>query len=212
MNWTDKIQVFREDCKEVMKRYPDNYFDLAIVDPPYGIGDWNKRGSNKKLYAGNNAEKVKTWDVKPNNDYFNELKRVSKNQIIWGANHFFDFLGNTKETIIWDKNNVGMHFNNFELAWSSGIKAANRIFRLSSSQVKEKLIHPTQKPVKLYKWLLQKYANEGDKIFDSHFGSGSIAIACHDLKFDLVGCEIDQDYYDLSYKRFKDHAAQLQIF
>lgn len=218
MNWTDKIQVFREDCKEVMKRYPDNHFDWSFVDPPYGIGEDGLKNHSRDRLAKAKRYTPKNWDSSiPDSEYFKELKRVSKNQIIWGWNYFVCYLSDCPSYIVWDKDNTG-DFADCESAWCSK-KGAARIFKwrwngMLQQNMKNKQIriHPTEKPIALYKWLLENYANKGDKIFDSHFGSGSIAIACHDLKFDLVGCEIDQEYYDLSYKRFKEHAAQLQIF
>lgn len=201
-------EVKNDDCMNGMENYPDKFWELAIVDPPYGIKDWNKRGSNNLLFAGNNAVKLKEWDKKPNDKYWNELFRVSRNQIVWGANHFIEHLYSTKATIIWDKNNVGMHFNNYELAWVSGIREANRIFRMSSSQITETVLHPTQKPIRLYKWLLQNYAKPGDKILDTHLGSGSSRIAAYKLGFDFWGWEKDYDYYIAQEERFKKAIAQ----
>ena len=210
MNWTDKITVTNEDNMELMARYPDNYFDLAIVDPPYGIGASEMTmgsGKNKKYYKGKN------WDNKtPNEKYFNELKRVSKNQIIWGGNYFN--LPLTKSWIIWDK---GIYwdcdFADGEMAWTS----FERVLRIAQIRYKgflgadKQRIHPTQKPITLYKWILDKYAKQGDKILDTHLGSGSIAIACHDYGFELTACELDKEYYDTSYKRFKNHISQQRI-
>ncbi len=205
MDWRNlKESVFiNGNCMDYMKTMPDNYVELAIVDPPYGIDDWNKRGSNKKLYAGSNAQKLKKWDKKPPKKYWIELFRVSKEQIVWGGNHFIEYLKNTKATIIWDKNNIGMHFSNYELAWVSGIKEANRIFRKSTSQITETSIHPTQKPVQLYQWLLQNYAKQGDRILDTHVGSASSLIAFEKEGFDYVGFELDEDYFRDATKRLK---------
>ena len=207
------INISNECNMELMSRYEDNHFDLAIVDPPYGLDDWNERGSNKKHMDKKHMDldKIQNWELAPpKTDYFNELKRVSKNQIIWGGNHFLDYLGSTKEFIIWDKKIRGMHFNDCELAWCSGVKSACRIFSLTANQ--QNRIHPTQKPVKLYEWILTKYAEEGQKILDTHLGSGSIAIACHNLKFDLTACELDTEYYNNALKRLKTHQAQLTMF
>jgi site-specific DNA-methyltransferase (adenine-specific) len=207
------ITATNEDNMELMKRYEDNYFDLAIVDPPYGLDDWNERGSNKKHMDKKHMDldKIQNWELKPPQiEYFKELFRVSKNQIIWGGNHFLDYLGSTKEFIIWDKKIRGMHFNDCELAWCSGIKSACRIFSLSANQ--NNRIHPTQKPVKLYEWILNKYAEEGNKILDTHLGSGSIAIACHNYKYDLVACELDEKYYKEALERLKVHQSQLAMF
>jgi site-specific DNA-methyltransferase (adenine-specific) len=191
-----------------MKRYPDNYFDLAIVDPPYGI-DAGKMtmGSGK-----HNFKKGKDWDSSiPSEEYFNELFRVSKNQVIWGGNYFPLPLNNN--WIIWDKLNPNMSFSEAELAWCS-INKNTRIFKRLSTLpdydgIKQ---HPTQKPIKLYEWILLKYADKGMKILDTHLGSGSIAIACHNLGFDLVACELDTEYYNNALKRLQQHQAQLTMF
>lgn len=219
MNWSDEVEVFNEDCMITMSRYPDNYFDLAIVDPPYGLDDWNERGSNKKYMDKKHMdlEKVKGWESKPpTEDYFKELQRVSKNQIIWGGNHFLDYLGSTKEMIIWDKKLRGMHFSDCEIAWSSGVKAACRIFSLSANQLQR--IHPTQKPIPLYLWLYKKYTKKGFKILDTHFGSGSHGIALDSankiekMELTLVASEIDKDYYLDAKKRFEKETAWQSIF
>ncbi len=197
----------------MMARYPDNHFDLAIVDPPYGINaEHGTNRSSRKMFK----DKKIGWDTTiPTEDYFIEVKRVSKNQIIWGGNYFFDYLGNTRSFIIWDKLNPERNFADCELAWCSMDRVA-RIFNNKRVQEMNRddngKIHPTQKPVKLYRWLLKNYAKEGDKILDTHLGSGSIAIACHDLKFDLTACELDKDYYDAAMKRLKQHKAQLTMF
>jgi len=211
------IELKNIDCMEYMKELPDNYFDLAIVDPPYGIGVTK----NKRL--NNNSKK--DWDNEiPNGEYFAELKRVSKNQIIWGGNYFIEHLENTRCFINWDKLNHSDTYANCEMAWTSFNSNAkifkymwdgNRYGFLGNIQgVGKKSIrtHPTQKPVKLYEWLLMNYAKEGDKILDTHLGSGSHAIACHDLGFDLVGCELDKDYFDAACKRLNNHQKQLKIF
>jgi site-specific DNA-methyltransferase (adenine-specific) len=190
---------------ELMSRYPDNYFDLAIVDPPYGI-DINSSGTHfKEKYD------IKEWDKStPSTEYFNELKRVSKNQIVWGGNYFLDRLGNCKCFIIWDKKIAeDMSFAMCEMAWTS-FKNGAKIYKNTATQINR--IHPTQKPVKLYEWLLIRYAKEGDKILDTHLGSGSIAIACHNLKFNLTACELDKDYFDASLKRLHNHQSQLTMF
>lgn len=190
---------------QLMARYPDNYFDLAIVDPPYGI-DINSSGTHfKEKYD------VKEWDKNtPNNKYFYELMRVSKNQIIWGGNYFLDRLGNCKCFIIWDKKIAeGMSFAMCEMAWTSFNNGA-KIYKTTATQ--NNRIHPTQKPVKLYEWLLINYAKEGDKILDTHLGSGSIAIACHNLGFDLTACELDEEYFNAACKRIEHHTKQLRMF
>lgn len=207
------IQITNECNMELMKRYPDNYFDLAIVDPPYGLDDWNERGSNKKLCNKKHMklEQIQNFEKKaPQQNYFDDLFRVSKHQIVWGGNHFLDYLGKTKQIIVWDKTIRGMHFNDCEIAWASGIKEACRIFTKSANDLNR--IHPTQKPVALYKWILDKYAKPGDKILDTHLGSGSIAIACHDYGFDLTACELDKEYFDKAMQRINNHMAQQKLF
>ena len=198
------MNITNEDNMKLMARYPDNYFDLAIVDPPYGIGISKNpiRQQHKK----------KNWDNEiPLQNYFKELKRVSKNYIIWGGNYFLDYLNNSQGFIIWDKKQP----ENFSLAMCefaySTIQSPAKIFRYSVLTEQNK-IHPTQKPVALYKWILDKYANEGDKILDTHLGSGSIAIACHDYKFDLTACELDKEYFDKAIQRIENHKAQLKLF
>ena len=201
------IEITNEDNMALMSRYPDNYFDLAIVDPPYGIGmDGTNNWSGSK-------HKIKEWDKDaPSIGYFNELIRVSKNQIIWGANHFISRMPlDSKCWLIWDKKNDGFSFADGEMAWTS-FNTAVRFFRYHRGQQVDKRIHPTQKPVKLYQWLLMNYANEGDKILDTHLGSGSIAIACHNLGFDLVACELDKEYFEAAMKRLKQHQAQTTLF
>jgi len=203
---------------ELMARYPDNYFDLAIVDPPYGINmDGGKIGSNNACKAKDYVKK--NWDASsPNQEYFNELIRVSKNQIIWGANHFISKIPfDSPCWIVWNKDNTGK-FADSELAYTS-FKTAVRNFKFrwngmlqGDMKNKEIRIHPTQKPVKLYEWLLMNYAKEGDKILDTHLGSGSIAIACHNLKFDLTACELDKEYFDSAIKRLEQHKKQLTLF
>ena len=204
---------------ELMARYEDNHFDLAIVDPPYGMIK-NTYGSGKLGKAKFRCDKHnhREWDVAPNKEYFKELKRVSKNQIIWGANHFIENIQNANSScwIVWDKDNTG-DFADSELAYST-FKTAVRNFKWrwngmlqGDMKNKEIRIHPTQKPVKLYEWLLMNYAKEGDKILDTHLGSGSIAIACHNLGYDLTACELDTEYYNAAIKRLDQHTAQLRL-
>jgi site-specific DNA-methyltransferase (adenine-specific) len=200
----------------VMKGYPDNHFDLAIVDPPYGLGDRlikggakGKMGTLRKLAD----KKVSLWDNKiPEKKYFIELKRVSKNQIIWGGNYFLDYLGKTDGFIVWDKMNGTNPMADAELAWQN-IKGTTRMFRWHHfSGERTNKIHPTQKPIQLYKWILNNYAKKGDSILDTHLGSGSIAIACHDYGYDLVGVELDKDYFNSATKRFNNHTMQQSLF
>jgi site-specific DNA-methyltransferase (adenine-specific) len=218
------ITLTNEDNMDLMKRYPDNYFELAIVDPPYGIGyDVACEKNNGKKYKGNTKAKrgtykAKGWDSSiPKQEYFEQLFRVSKNQIIWGGNYMIKYLHNTPCIIVWNKNMNG-NFADGELAWTSFMSPL-KIFEFTWNGMiqgdmknKEVRIHPTQKPVKLYEWLLMNYAKEGDKILDTHLGSSSIALACHNLGFDLVGCELDAEYYEAACKRLKQHQAQLTMF
>ena len=203
-----KIEFFNEDCMVVMERYPDNHFDLACVDPPYGIGYSKRRGKTKNSSI---QYEPKDWDNSPPNDsYFSELKRVSKNQIIWGGNYFK--LGPSRCFVIWDKcQPEGLDQAMCEFAWVSFDKSA-KIFKTSVQQMQFTRIHPTQKPVKLYEWLLKNYAKEGDKILDTHLGSGSSAIAAHYSGFDFVGCELDEDYYNAAMKRFDTETRQIDLF
>ena len=199
------IQLYNCDCMEYMAKCDDNQFDLAIVDPPYGININNNIG-RRKGDAHSGHKKVR-WDSEiPNKDYFNELYRISRNQIIWGANYFY--MEPTKCFIVWRKPKISENvtFSMLEYAWASFDSTSKEWIGIADDKFK---IHPTQKPVKLYKWLLKNYAKEGDKIFDSHLGSGSIAIACHDLKYDLVGCELDKEYYNAAKERLKKHQSQL---
>ena len=215
MNVTDKITITNEDNMELMSRYPDNYFDLAIVDPPYGINLANMNmgiGKTKKASKAKNRKwKSKDWDNSiPKDEYFLELKRVSKHQIIWGGNYFN--LGVCNKFIIWDKEvPEGLSFSDCEYAWTS-FSGANKIFRYSAYLNKSEKFHPTQKPPQLYKWLIDKYAKQGDKILDTHLGSGSIAIACHDYGFELTACELDAEYYEKAIQRIKNHTNQQKLF
>ena len=216
MNWTDKIQVYNEDCMETMARYEDNYFDLAIVDPPYGLGERLVKGGGKGgmgTLRNLADDKVTTWDAKiPPPEYFMELQRVSKKQIIWGGNYFLDYLGKTDGFIVWDKMNGTNPMADAELAWQN-IKGTTRMFRWHHfSGGRTKKIHHTQKPVALYRWQLDKYAKPDFKILDTHFGSGSNAIACHWFGCELVAAELDREYYDESFKRFKSVTAQTKLF
>ena len=200
---------------ELMARYEDNYFDLAIVDPPYGDNCNLKGGSSHSGKNGWSGKLAKTdkWNIEPNKEYFKELFRVSKNQIIWGANHFISKMPYSSSCwLIWDKGQRNFSLADGEMAWTS-FKKAMRIFTYARAKaLQEGKIHPTQKPVKLYEWLLQNYAKEGYKILDTHLGSGSIAIACHNLGFELTACEIDIEYYDAAMKRIEQHKAQLTMF
>jgi site-specific DNA-methyltransferase (adenine-specific) len=199
-------EVYLEDCVTALKRYADNHFDLAIVDPPYGLGDKFKGGKTGKMNF--NEIVNKDWDKVPSDEYFAELQRVSKNQIIWGGNYFN--LPPTRCFIVWDKI-ISEDFSlaMAELAWTSFDKLA-KIYKLQVP--KNGKIHPTQKPVKLYDWLLHNYAKPNDLILDTHLGSGSSRIAAYKGGFNFVGFEIDQEYYEKQEKRFNDFKSQLRLF
>lgn len=219
------INLYNRDCLEAMREMADNSFDLAIVDPPYGIGaslaKFMRTGTQtgkSKAIAG--LYKSSEWDKEPPSpEYFKELMRVSKNQIIWGANHFIESINkNSSSWIVWNKENGDSRYSDCELAWTS-FNGGVRLFEFrwagmlqGDMKNKEKRIHPTQKPIALYRWLLYKYAKSGDKILDTHFGSGSIAIACHDMKYDLTAFELDPDYFQMASKRLEAHQRQLTLF
>ena len=217
--------VYNEDCIEGMKRYPDKYFDLAVVDPPYGIG------VSKTIHHQNNTiDKITTYNAKewdnaiPTAEYWEQLFRVSKNQIVWGGNYFSEYLYPTKDWIIWDKEQPEkMHFAQAELAWQSfgrGVRIFKRSIakdqnRVSNNRLKAqqyKRIHPTQKPVALYDWILKNYAKEGDKILDTHLGSGSSRIAAYKHGLDFTAFELDKEYFEAQEKRFNTFISQQTLF
>ena len=205
-----KLDLRNCDCMELMEEYEDNHFELAIVDPPYG----KKPTRDVKGMGGFNSSKnydnkANIWDIRPSSDYFIELKRISKNQIVWGANYFIEDLSSSNAWVAWDKNNGDNIFADFELAYTSFSSRA-RIFRKTVDKINR--FHPTQKPVKLYRWLLQNYAKYGDKILDTHLGSGSIAIACYYMGFDLVGSELDEDYYKAMMERIDRETREQELF
>jgi len=217
-----KIEFYNIDCVEFMKSKPDDYYDLAIVDPPYGINAPNmaatpaqRKNGNNRLNGGSGKLKNRTlntakieWDnAIPSDEYFAELKRVSKNQIIWGGNYFP--LPPSRCIICWDKVQPWENFSQVELAWTSFDSPA-QLYRYDNRTGDK--IHPTQKPISLYRWVLQKYAKEGDKILDTHGGSMSIAIACDKEGFDLDICEIDEQYFEAAKKRYEIHKQQLTMF
>jgi site-specific DNA-methyltransferase (adenine-specific) len=211
------IELLNMDCLEYLKQCNDNQFDLAIVDPPYGsISDATKTfTSNSKNKATKRKEYKQFENVEPPKEYFEELIRVSKHQIIWGVN-FYNNFNLSGGRICWDKK--GTAFGRAELAYYSGSKSVNVCEIVWNGMLqqdmknKEVRIHPTQKPVALYEWLLHNYAKEGDKILDTHLGSGSNALACWNMKYDFVGLEIDKEYFDDASKRFEQHKKQLTIF
>ena len=202
------MTITNEDNMQLMARYEDNHFDLAIVDPPYGLGDKTTKGGCDR----NSQVKFKehSWDNEiPTDEYFKQLFRVSKKQIIWGGNYFpYIWKKGCRGLITWDKMVYIPTMSQIEYAWYSEDRLP-KLVKINNNDSNR--THPTQKPVKLYEWLLMNYAKEGDKILDTHLGSGSIAIACHNLGYDLTACELDKDYYEASLKRLKEHTAQLRI-
>ena len=213
-----KSEVFNIDCMEGMKQYPDKYFNLAIVDPPYGIGGDKGIQKNKGNF-GFKSHKATDWDnAIPDKTYFKELLRCSKNQIVWGGNYFTEYLQPKMCWLSWDKMQTNFSFSDFELAWTSFDTKCKKFELIRGFDEKgvhysttNGRIHPTQKPVALYRQLLTNYAKQGDKILDTHLGSGSSRIAAHQLGFDFTGYEIDKDYFDASEKRFKLVTSQKQI-
>lgn len=209
------------DCMEGMRQFPDKYFDLAIVDPPYGIGESGKKNKSRgKLAIAKDYKPFIGDDLdSPNVDYFSELFRVSKNQVIFGANHFITKISKDSSCwIVWDKNNYGNDFADCELAWTS-FNSAVRMFRFTwhgmlqgDMKHKEERIHPTQKPVALYSWILNKYSNKDDIILDTHVGSASSLIACHRTNHRFVGFELDEYYYKLANQRLKDEMSKKKLF
>ena len=223
------IELYNDDCMIGMKNYEDNHFDLAIVDPPYGIGvpkQLHSSGSwsNKQEVTLTTYKRGDWDDERPDKSYFEELFRVSKRQIIWGGNYFTDYLYPSKHWIIWDKKrHPKMSFAQAELAWCSfgrNVRFFRRSWILDKNNVSNNptkaahytRIHPTQKPPALYHWILRNYAEKGYKILDTHLGSGSVAMACYDHGFDLVGYEIDKDYFDAAMNRLQNHKKQLSLF
>lgn len=203
--------AYNIDCMEYMKTLPDKAFDLCICDPPYGIEKASQATSRIAKYG-----QVKSVnDFKPDKRYFDELFRVSKNQIVWGYNHLSDMLPTTKEFLFWYKHQPVDTYSDGELAWTSFTKTAKCFdypFFGTCGADADKRIHPTQKPVALYEWLLTHYAKQGDRILDTHLGSGSSRIAAYNLGFDFVGCEIDEDYFRAQEERYQAHTAQMNLF
>ena len=217
------LELHNADCMEVMARYPDNYFDLAVVDPPYGIGmaKTTNIANTKRGFNGEKIHEAKKWDSEiPPEEYFKELKRTSKNQVIWGGNYFTKYLEPTKSWVFWNKKEnrtQGKNFSDGELAWTS-TKTLTRMFEfgwigLDYCNQSEKKIHPTQKPVELYKWIYQNYAKDGMRILDTHLGSGSNAIAAYEMNMgEFVGCELDEDYFADAKKRIDNALSQQKLF
>ena len=214
------ITLYNADCMEIMKSFTDKQFDICIVDPPYGIGEDGAKNHSRSKAANSKLYTPKSWDSNsPNREYFDELIRVSKNQIIFGANHFISKIPYDSSCwIVWDKENGDNDFADCELAWTS-FNTAVRKFKFrwhgmlqENMKNKEIRIHPTQKPVQLYKWILNKYAKAGDTILDTHLGSGSSAIAAHDYGYEFTGIELDEEYYNAAKERLIMHQRQLNLF
>ena len=202
---------YNMDCMDGMKQFPDKYFDLAIVDPPYGLGDRLVNGGHKKnpMERYRKSYEGKRWDVAPGVDYFIELFRVSKNQIIWGGNYFD--LPPTRGIVAWDKKQMMPTFSRWEYAWTS-FDCPAKMYERRAQENDGQRFHPTQKPVALYKWLLNNFAKSGDKILDTHVGSASSLIACRESGFQYVGFEIDEEYFKMAQKRLRAVEAQMNIF
>ena len=205
------IKLTNEDNMALMARYPDKYFDLAIVDPPYGLGNRLSDGGGKlKNTPMAELYRDKDWDVLPTAEYWKELFRVSKNQVVFGANYFLEYLPNTRGFVCWDKKQAMPTLSACELVWTSFDKPA-KIMKKSSTNSER--FHPTQKPIYVYKYMFEYCkTNQGDKILDTHLGSMSIAIACYDLGFDLVGAELDEEYYKKGIERLENHIKQQNLF
>jgi len=213
--------VYNEDCMTLMACYPDKFFDLAVVDVPYGIGESLKKRENttsdKWKAPTKKIHNPKDWDKSaPDKSYFDELIRVSKNQIVWGANHFISRLPYDSSCwLVWDKKNGESDFADCELAWTSFDKAVRKfewLWNGFQKQRPEVRIHPTQKPIALYEWIFQNYASDGNLILDTHLGSGSSRIAAEKNKLNFVGCEIDKEYFDAQEARFKEFKSQLRLW
>lgn len=205
-------KAYNMDCMEYMRTLPDKAFDLAVVDPPYGINRF-KNGQPSRLNKYGQMATVN--NLRPNEEYFQELFRVSKNQIVWGYNHLSDLLPPTSEFVFWYKHQPVSTYADGELAWTSFTKTAvcfDYPFFGAAGADSGPRIHPTQKPVALYTWLLKRYAKPGDKILDTHLGSGSSRIAAYDLGFDFVGCETDEHYFKAQEARYRAHIAQGNLF
>ena len=227
MKLNEYIEITNEDNIELMARYPDKYFDICIIDPPYGIGeDGSKNHSRSKMAKSKNYKAFAGNDLKsPEKEFFNELFRISKNQIIFGANHFISKIPfDSSCWIVWDKDNGKNDFADCELAWTSFNTAVRKFtwkwhgMLQQNMKNKEERIHPTQKPAALYAWILKNYAKQGDKILDTHLGSGSIAIAVHEaniidkMDLSLVACELDKDYFESSIRRVKAALQTQSLF
>lgn len=208
-------RLYNIDCMEAMRNIPDKYFQLAITDPPYGIGiDGQKISINKNPKHNRKEHQRKGWDKSiPQEEHFRELERVSVNQIIWGGNYFVEHLKEGhKGWIVWDKGQRGLTMSDCELAYTSFDKPTRIVTINRAELAKDGTIHPTQKPVKLYEWILKNYAQPGDRIIDTHAGSGASCIACHRMRYEWLAFEIDKDYYRKATERIQAEQAQLSIF
>lgn len=206
-----EINLYLGCSLEAMKKMEDNTYDLAIVDPPYGMAEHGGQtgGAGKLKNRAFSHGSYEHWDHTPPQEYFNELCRVSKNQIVWGGQYFTDKLPVSREWITWDKCQPWPNFSQIELAWTS-LSGTSKLFKFDNRYSGK--IHPTQKPVALYSWLLDKYAKKGMKILDTHLGSGSIALACYDHGLDLDAWEIDEEYHAGAVARYKEHSRQVKLF
>lgn len=218
-----KAGIYHRDCMEAMREFPDNFFELAIVDPPYGIGAGKRKGRHSKAQSKEKFKtdkyKISDWDNEaPSIEYFNELFRVSANQVIWGGNYFANLLPISRGWVFWDKVPIIPNYSDGELAWTSFDKVLKRVTINWNGKIRTgiekgyKAIHPTQKPIKLYSFILNNYTNEGDKILDTHLGSGSSAISAHKLGFEFWGYEIDVDYFEAAKKRIALEKTKLSLF
>ena len=205
-----KSVVYNTDCLEAMRQMGDKAFDLAIVDPPYAHNSGNAFTSRLKRYGS-----LEFNDNRPSTEYFNELRRVSENQIIWGGNYFLSDLSDTKCLVVWYKHQPVVTYADAEIAWTSFQTKHTQVFDypfFGATNRESHRSHPNQKPIALYRWLLQNYAKEGNTILDTHLGSGSSRIAAYDLGFDFTGYELDKDYFEAQEKRFAEHLAQPKLF
>ncbi len=204
------INLYNTDCMQALRDMPDNMYDLAIVDPPYGLSESGAHTHTTTHTKGKKyARELKHWDIKPPREYFDELRRVSKNQIIFGMNYFMDMLPPSRCYVVWDTCTRGLGFSQCELAWASFPEMCKYI-RVNKTQINR--IHRCQKPVQLYEWILQNYAKQGDRILDTHLGSGSIAVACHNTGHSLDAYEIDAEYFAAASARLHEHQRQIKLF
>lgn len=205
------INLYNTDCMTALRDMPDNMYDLAIVDPPYGMHEQGAQtggiGTLKNRVFHRGA--YEHWDISPSVEYFDELRRVSVNQIVWGGQYFTDKLPVSREWVSWDKCQPWQTFSQIELAWTS-YKGTSKLFKFDNRYSGK--IHPTQKPVELYQWILSKYAKQGDRILDTHLGSGSIALACHTMGYSLDAYEIDAEYFAAAQARLHEHQRQMRLF